>query len=56
MSNINPATEGLIELLEDVSHDPDQTDFYDVKEYIESLPNPYNTLYEFAKWVHGDLL
>lgn len=49
-------TEGLIELLEEVTHDPDEQDFFDVKEYIENLPNPYHTLWEFAQWVHEEHL
>ena len=55
-SPIDDITEGLIETIEDVSHDPDMLDYADVREYIENLPNPYHTLWEFARWVHEELL
>jgi hypothetical protein len=53
---ISDVTLGFIEVLEEISHDPDEFDDYDLKEYIEALPNPYNTLKEFALWVHSELL
>lgn len=53
---ISDVTYGFIEVLEEISHDPDEFDDYDLKEYIEALPNPYNTLKEFALWVHSELL
>lgn len=53
---IDDITEGLIETLENVSHDPDDQDFSDVKEYIENLPNPYHTLWEFAQYAHKEWL
>lgn len=53
---ISDVTLGFIEVLEEISHDPDEFDDYDLKEYIEALPNPYNTLKEFALWVHQELL
>jgi len=56
MTEINDVTEGLIELVEEVSHDPEDADWFDVKEYIENLPNPYATLYQFVRWTHGELL
>lgn len=49
-------TAGLIELVEQVSHDEDEQDFFDVREYIENLPNPYHTLWEYVKWTHEELL
>lgn len=56
MVKLSDVTLGFIEVLEEISHDPDDFDDYDLKEYIEALPNPYNTLKEFALWVHEELL
>lgn len=53
---LSDITLGLIEILEDISHDPDAFDDYDLTEYIEALPNPYNTLKQFALYVHGEYL
>lgn len=55
-TNISDITQGLIELVEEVSHDPEETDWYDVTEYIENLPNPYNTLKQFVQWAHEELM
>jgi hypothetical protein len=54
--DLSPATEGFIELLEEVSHDPDLEDLYDLKQYIEALPNPERVLKEFALYVHEHYL
>jgi len=53
---LSEVTEGFIELLEDISHDPEQYDDYDLKQYIESVPNPYLVLKEFALYVHREYL
>lgn len=53
---LDDITEGFIELLDDISHDPDEYDDYDLREYIENMPNPAHTLYEFAKYVHKEYL
>ena len=53
---LDDITEGFIELLEEISHDPEEFDDYDIREYIENLPNPAHTLYEFALWAHKELL
>ena len=53
---ISDVTAGFIELLEDISHDPEQFDDYDLREYIEALPNPYKVLKEFALYVHSQYL
>lgn len=45
-------TVGLWEVLQEISHDPDEFDSFDLKEYIEALPNPYRVLKEFALYVH----
>jgi hypothetical protein len=49
---ISELTAGFIEILEEISHDPDEFDDYDLTEYIENLPNPYKVLKEFALYVH----
>jgi hypothetical protein len=53
---VSDITQGFIELLEDISHDPEEYDEYDLKEYIENMPNPYKVLKEFALYVHGEYL
>lgn len=53
---LSDETTGFIELLEEISHDPDEFDDFDLKEYIEALPNPYKTLKEFALYVHREYL
>lgn len=53
---LSDVTVGFIELLEDISHDPDEFDDYDLREYIENLPNPYKVLTEFALYVHREYL
>lgn len=54
--HLSDATEGFIELLEQISHDPDEYDPEDLKEYIEVLPNPYLVLKEFGLYVHAEYL
>lgn len=49
-------TLGFIEVLEEISHDPEEFDDFDLKEYIEALPNPYLVLKEFALYVHENYL
>jgi hypothetical protein len=53
---ISDVTEGFIEVLEEISHDPDAFDDFDLKEYIEALPNPYLVLKEFGLYVHAEYL
>ena len=53
---LSDETQGFIEILEEISHDPDEFDDFDLKEYIEALPNPYKTLKEFALFVHQNYL
>lgn len=55
-TKLSDITLGLIEILEEISHDPDEFDDYDLTEYIEALPNPYNTLKQFALYVHDEYL
>lgn len=56
MTSISDITQGLIELTEDVSHNPDDADWYDVHEYLESIPNPYKVLKEVMHWIHEEHL
>lgn len=56
MPNVSDITEGLIELLEEVSHDPDEMDWFDVEEYIEQMPNTTRVLKELSKYVHAEYL
>jgi hypothetical protein len=53
---LSDQTAGFIEILEEISHDPDEFDDFDLKEYIEVLPNPYLVLKEFALYVHEHYL
>lgn len=53
---ISDVTLGFIDLLEDISHDPEEFDDYDLREYIENLPNPYKVLTEFSLYVHREYL
>lgn len=50
------STRGLIDLIESVSHNPDEEDWYDVNEYIELLSRPDVVLREIAHWIHGEFL
>lgn len=56
MTRLSDATAGFIEILEEISHDPEEYDEYDLKEYIENLPNPYKVLKEFGLYVHREYL
>lgn len=53
---VSDTTQGFIDILEDISHDPDEFDSYDLTEFIELLPNPYKVLKEFALYVHAEYL
>lgn len=50
------STRGLIELAGAVSHDEAEADWYDVYEYIETLPRPEAVLKDLIRWVHEDYL
>ena len=56
MRNLSDVTRGFIELLEDISHDPDEFDDFDLREYIENMPNPYKVLTEISLYVHAEYL
>lgn len=49
-------TLGFIDILEDISHDYEDFDDYDLREYIENMPNPYKVLKEFALYVHREYM
>lgn len=53
---LSDITVGLIELVEDVSHDPDEADWGGVHEYLEDIPNHYRVLKELVHWLHQELL
>lgn len=53
---LSDITEGLLETITAVSHDPDEQDFYEVFEYIEQLPNTVRTLKELAVYLHAEFL
>jgi hypothetical protein len=53
---ISEITQGFIDTLEEVSHDPDEADYYDLYEYIEQLPNTAKVLREFAVYMHAQYL
>ena len=53
---LSDATIGFIEILEEISHDPEDYDDFDFREYIELLPNPYKVLKEFGLYVHREYL
>lgn len=48
--------QGLIELTEDVSHDPEEQDWYDVHEYLSNIPNSARVLKEVIHYVHEQYL
>lgn len=56
IKELSDDTVGFIELLEDISHDPEEYDDFDLREYMEALPNPYRVLKEFGLWVHENYL
>lgn len=56
MSKISDVTQGLIELLEEVSHDPDEADWFDVHEYLGLIPNSSRVLKELAHYLHEEYL
>lgn len=49
-------TEGLIELAADISHDPDEADFFDLHEYLDDIPNPRAVLKELIHYVYDEYL
>lgn len=55
-ARLSDLTQGLIDLLADVSHDPDEADWYDVEEYLELIPNPARVLKELSLYVHQEYL
>lgn len=53
---LSDITQGLVELLEEVSHDPEDQDFYDVHEYLDLIPNSTRVLKELAHYLHENYL
>lgn len=53
---LSDITQGLIELTEEVSHDPDEADWYDVEEYLSNIPNSSRVLKELVHFLHDEYL
>jgi hypothetical protein len=53
---LSDIAQGLIELTEDVSHDPDEADWYDVDEYLSNIPNSSRVLKELVRYIHSEYL
>ena len=49
-------TRGLIDLIGAVSHDEDKADWYDVFEYIDTIPRLDSVLKDLAQWLHSECL
>lgn len=49
-------TLGLIELVEEVSHDPAEADWFDVHEYLELVPSSAKILKELTHYLHENYL
>jgi hypothetical protein len=56
MTAVSDVTQGFIEILEELSHDPEEYDTYDLIEYIENVPNAHKVLKEFALYVHTEYM
>ena len=53
---LSDVTQGLIEIAEEISHDPDEQDFYDLYEYLDLIPNSAKVLKELILFVHSEYL
>lgn len=49
-------TQALVDLTASVSHDPEESDWYDVHELIELLPNPTAVLRDLLHHLHEEYL
>ena len=49
-------TQALIDLTANVSHDPDEADWFDVHELVELVPNPSSVLRDLLHWLHDEEL
>lgn len=56
MTKISDVAAGLIELTEEVSHDPDLADWGSVHEYLDDIPNTDRVLKELIHWLHEEYL
>lgn len=54
--HLSDVTVGFMEILEGISHDPDEFDDFDLRQYVEELPNPAHVLYQFAMEMHENYL
>jgi len=53
---MHDVTRALIDLTASVSHDPDEADWYDVDEILESLTSPVVHLQEVLRYLHREFL
>lgn len=53
---LSDLTQGLIEIAAEVSHDPEDADWYDVEEYLSMIPNSAKVLRELVYYMHQEYL
>lgn len=53
---LSDVTQGLIDLASDVSHDPDEQDWYDLEEYLSLIPNNAKVVRELIYFLHEEYL
>lgn len=53
---ISDITQGLIDVASDISHDPEDQDFFDLDEYLEIIPNSTRVLKELIYYMHQEYL
>lgn len=53
---LSDMAEGLLEIVSDVSHDPDDADWFDAFEYLEDIPTPRAVLKEIMQYIHAEYL
>jgi len=53
---LSDMAEGLLEIVADVSHDPEDADWFDAFEYLEDIPTPRAVLKEVMQYMHEEYL
>lgn len=56
INTLSDVTNGLLELVEEVSHDEEEADWYDVHEYLGNIPNSSRVLKELVHFLHENYL
>ena len=56
MAKLSDVTLGLIEIAEELSHDPEERDTFDLDEYLDLIPNPHKVLRELIYFMHEEYL